>query len=45
MLVKDYYERDHGSIYYDEVNVMKNYAMERNVPSEDIFMDHADFLL
>lgn len=34
---------DHGSIYYDEVNVMKNYAMERNVPSEDIFMDHAGF--
>lgn len=34
---------DHGSIYYDEVNVMKNYAMERDVPSEDIFMDHAGF--
>lgn len=34
---------DHGGMYYDEVNVMKNYAMERGVPSEDIFMDHAGF--
>ena len=34
---------DHGGLYYDEVNVMKNYAKDRQVPSEDIFMDHAGF--
>jgi len=34
---------DNGQEYYDEVNVMKNYAIERGVPSEDIFMDHAGF--
>lgn len=34
---------DHGGIYYDEVNVMKNYAKDKGVPSEDIFMDHAGF--
>ena len=34
---------DHGSDNYDEVNVMKRYATERNVKSEDIFMDHAGF--
>jgi len=34
---------DNGEEYYDEVNVMKNYAIERGVPSEDIFMDHAGF--
>lgn len=34
---------DHGKSNYDEVNVMRNYAMERGVPSEDIFMDHAGF--
>lgn len=34
---------DHGGEYYDEVNVMKRYAMDRSVPSEDIFMDHAGF--
>jgi len=34
---------DHGSEDYDEVNVMKNYAIEHGVPSEDIFMDHAGF--
>ena len=34
---------DHGSADYDEVNVMKNYAIEQGVPSEDIFMDHAGF--
>ena len=32
---------DHGQKDYDEVNTMKNYAIERGVPSEDIFMDHA----
>ena len=34
---------DHGSDDYDEVNVMKDYAIERGVPSEHIFMDHAGF--
>ena len=34
---------DHGRKDYDEVNTMKTYAMERGVPSEAIFMDHAGF--
>jgi len=34
---------DHGRIDYDEVNQMKQYAIDRGVPSEDIFMDHAGF--
>ena len=34
---------DHGRENYDEVNVMKQYAIEAGVPSEDIFMDHAGF--
>lgn len=34
---------DHGKKNHDEVGIMKNYAIERGVPSEDIFMDHAGF--
>lgn len=34
---------DHGKQDYDEVNVMKKYAIENGVPSENIFMDHAGF--
>ncbi len=34
---------DHGREEYDEVNIMKNYAINNGVPSEDIFMDHAGF--
>lgn len=34
---------DHGRKDYDEVNVMKGFAIERNVDSEHIFMDHAGF--
>ena len=34
---------DHGREEYDEVNIMKQYAVDRGVPSEDIFMDHAGF--
>jgi len=34
---------DHGSSEYDEVNIMKKYAIEKGVPSEDVFMDHAGF--
>lgn len=34
---------DHGQADYDEVNVMKAYAIEAGVPSDRIFMDHAGF--
>ena len=34
---------DHGKENYDEVNVMKNYLLNKKIPSEDIFMDHAGF--
>lgn len=34
---------DHGKKEYDEVNIMKNYAIEKGIPSENIFMDHAGF--
>lgn len=34
---------DHGKKDYDEVNIMKEYAIENGVPSENIFMDHAGF--
>lgn len=32
---------DHSTKEYDEVNVMKKYAIEKGIPSEHIFMDHA----
>lgn len=34
---------DHGQEDYDEVNVMKNYAVDAGIDSSDIFMDHAGF--
>lgn len=34
---------DHGQKEYDEVNIMKEYAINAGVPSEDVFMDHAGF--
>ncbi len=34
---------DHGREEYDEVNCMKDYAVSMEVPTEDIFMDHAGF--
>ncbi len=34
---------DHGRKEYDEVNTMKAFAVERGVPSEAVFMDHAGF--
>lgn len=34
---------DHGKENYDEVNAMKNYAINKSVPADDIFMDHAGF--
>ncbi|KAF0223921.1 MAG: hypothetical protein FD133_472 [Erysipelotrichaceae bacterium] len=34
---------DHGQDDYDEVNVMKRYAIDKGLNSSDIFMDHAGF--
>ena len=34
---------DHSKKDYDEVNVMKKFAIDEEVKSEDIFMDHAGF--
>ncbi len=34
---------DHGRVDYDEVATMKQFVMDRGVPSEDVFMDHAGF--
>lgn len=34
---------DHGQTDYDEVNVMKQYALNAGIPSRDIFLDHAGF--
>lgn len=34
---------DHGREEYDEVNIMKKFAIEKGIPSENIFMDHAGF--
>jgi len=34
---------DHGRTAYDEVNTMRDYAINQGVAKEDIFMDHAGF--
>ena len=34
---------DHGRKEYDEVNIMKDFAIQKGVLSENIFMDHAGF--
>ena len=34
---------DHGRKDYNEVEAMRQYAIEQGVPSADIFMDHAGF--
>lgn len=34
---------DHGTVTYDEVDAMKRYAVDADVPSVDVFMDHAGF--
>lgn len=34
---------DHGRKNYDEVNVMKDYAIDMGITSSHIFMDHAGF--
>ena len=32
---------DHGQIEYDEVNTMKRYLVDKGIPSEVVYMDHA----
>lgn len=34
---------DHGRTDYDEVNVMKDYGVDRGIDADHIFMDHAGF--
>lgn len=34
---------DHGRTDYDEVDTMKQYAVDAGIPSVDVFMDHAGF--
>ena len=34
---------DHGTKEYDEVNIMRDYILNSNIKSEDIFLDHAGF--
>ena len=34
---------DHGTVDYDEVTAMKDYALQAGVREEDIFLDHAGF--
>ena len=34
---------DHGQIEYDEVNVMKSFAVDTGIDADTIFMDHAGF--
>jgi vancomycin permeability regulator SanA len=34
---------DHGREGYDEVYTMKSFAVDKGIPSEDVFMDHAGF--
>ena len=34
---------DHGRTEYDEVNVMKGFAVEKGAMAEEVFMDHAGF--
>ena len=34
---------DHGQETYDEVDAMKQFAVDAGIPSEDVFMDHAGF--
>lgn len=34
---------DHADQYYNEVGVMKNYLVEKGVPSHQIYLDHAGY--
>ena len=35
---------DNGSLSHNEIHVMLNYAIEKGVPKNDIFCDHAGFV-
>ena len=34
---------DHGTTTYDEVNAMLKYCVDRGIPDQDVFTDHAGF--
>ncbi len=34
---------DHGTVEYDEVNAMKDYAIKAGAVADEVFMDHAGF--
>lgn len=34
---------DHGKVYYDEVNLMKDFLLKNGISKENIFLDHAGF--
>lgn len=34
---------DNSTVYYNEVNPVRLYLLEKNIPEEDIFLDHAGF--
>lgn len=34
---------DHWTVYYDEVNTMKDYLLKKWIPKEKLFLDHAGF--
>lgn len=34
---------DHADQYYNEVGVMKNYLVDKGIPSEQIYLDHAGY--
>ena len=34
---------DHGTVTYNEVQAMKQYAIDKGIASSDVFMDHAGF--
>ena len=34
---------DHGREHYNEVDAMKQFAVDEGIPTDDIFMDHAGF--
>lgn len=34
---------DHGTVFYDEVGAGKDYLLKKDIPDQDIFLDHAGF--
>ena len=34
---------DHGTKEYDEVNAMRDYVLEQNIDTHNVFLDHAGF--